>query len=858
MAHLGTGYGPQSTPLALLSGCLVLAVALAAATSAHAASVSMEGGKVVRWGSGQVPYHLHPACSADLPATGCLDEVRKSFAAWVGPTCSSLTFTEAGSSTNLKLIAVGYNENGKNELAWVENSAWTYGKYVLGVTSPLYYTSGKETAIIIEADIAFNGYQQTWSTSGKQYSTDVMNVAVHEIGHFFGLQHNLVPDNQNPQTMAPTADPFMGSRTPEKDDIDGLCFLYPKSGNVSCTSSAQCPKVVDDGPSGEFYAGQIPCQGGVCAGAPTAVPQGNAKIGEGCASDNDCAKPLFCQPLSGSQAVCSQLCTPGASGGCPSGFGCVAYQGSSSQGACLQGAGGGGGSTGKGIGEACQSSSECTSKLCVASGASATCQVPCTASAQCPSGQACQLFAGKSYGACGQAPSGGGGSLMPDGSVCTASSQCSSSLCVGSGGKGTCLADCTAKVCAPGFACKALSNGKSGCFETGDGKLGETCGQDLDCQGGLCLPSGSKMICSQPCSGAAPCPSGTTCVAVSGGGACLPAQQKAGVGGSCEASNDCQSGLCVGDQKNSTCAQPCTKDAQCGGGWACAPLQGGGGACTKLGDGASGKTCDSPFDCQSGECVDFGKGYVCATPCTGDVECACGQQCADLSGEGWCQVGKKVACVADYSACQAASECVSDLCLGGTCAPSCTVFGGGATCESGKGCIRLQPDKPEGTCSTKGPEGFGGACGGDTGCASLFCDGGLCGKPCNPFGPNACPLGLICEVAQGSVGACRSPKPAPADDIATADSGGGGAGGDSDASAGGGDSGAASDSGVPADLGATGGGTAVPAGSNAASDGGGCQAGPTRGVSANGGAMALLLALGMFGLRRSRRWRRFA
>ncbi len=849
--------GPLWKPVALLVAGLALCGSLTSPATVQAASVSMEGGKVVRWQKSPVPYHLHPACSSDLQAAACLDEVRKSFAAWVGPACSSLTFMELGSSSNLKLIAVGYNENGKNELAWVENSAWSYGKYVLGVTSPLFYTSGKETAVIIEADIAFNGYQQTWSSSGKAYSTDVMNVAVHEIGHFFGLQHNLVPDNKLPQTMAPTADPFMGSRTPEQDDIDGLCFLYPKAGSVACTSNAQCPKVVDDGPSGEYYAGQIPCQGGVCAGAPTAVPQGNAKIGEGCASDNDCAKPLFCQPLSGSQAVCSQLCTPGTSGGCPTGFGCVAYQGSTTQGACLQDAGGGG-SKGKAIGEPCQSSSECTSKLCVSSGGSATCLVPCTSGAQCPSGQSCQLFSGKSYGACADAPSGGGGSLLPDGSECTASGQCSSGLCVGSGSKGTCLGDCTTKPCAAGFACKKLSNGKSGCFETGDLKLGAACGEDLDCQGGLCVASGSKYVCSQPCGASAPCPNGTSCVAISGGAACLPAQQKVGVGGSCEASDDCQSGLCVVGTKGAICSQPCTKDAQCGGGWACAPLKGGGGACTKLGDGTSGKVCDSPFDCQSGECIDFGKGYVCATPCTGAVECACGEQCVDFSGESWCQAGKKVACVQDYGACQVASECVSDLCLGGKCAPSCSIFGGGATCETGKGCIRLQADKPEGTCSTKGPEGFAGPCGGDTACVSLFCDGGLCGKPCNPFGPNACPLGLVCEVAQGSVGACRTPKPAPADDIAAediaaTDTGGGGAGGDPDAAGTVEDNAVASDSGAPGSDGAAGGGATVPVVQSPSGDDGGCQATSRRRSGAEGGALALLLALGLLGLRRTRK-----
>ena len=821
-----------------LSLALACALLLAGAP-VWAGSVSMTGGKVVRWAKTPVSYKLHPACSTDLNAAACLDEVRKSFNAWVGPSCSSLKFVDAGMSSNLKLTSVGFNENGSNELAWIENSVWTYGKYVLGVTSPLYYTSGKDTGVIIEADIAMNGYQQTWAMSGKTYTTDVMNVAVHEIGHFFGLQHNLQPNKANPETMAPTADPFMGSRTPEQDDIDGLCFLYPATGAFACTSSAQCPRVVDDGPSGEVYVGQIPCQNGTCAGAPTSVPSGGGKLGDACQSDANCDKPTFCQPISANQAVCSQSCIPSSSGSCPAGFGCVAYQGSTTQGACIAGAGGGGTPTGKDIGAPCASSAECKSQMCVSSGGAATCQTPCTANAQCPAGQTCQLFSGKTYGACATPPSGGGGgSKTPDGGSCTSSSQCASALCVGSGSTGTCVGDCTSKPCAAGFACVALSNGKGGCFPAGNKGLGETCSEDLDCAGGLCMADGGKYICSQPCSGSKPCPSGYGCYAVSGGSACFPEQPKAGIGATCQASSDCLSDLCVTGTSGATCSQPCSKDSQCGVGFACASLKGGGGACVELGSGTSGSPCDSPYDCQSAECVNFGKGYVCGTPCTGQVDCACGEECKSLSGESWCLAGAKKACVADLDACAAGSECVSGLCLGGKCAPSCSIFGSGASCAEGKGCIRLQDDLPEGTCSTQGPEGFGAPCGSDTTCVSLFCDKGFCGKPCNPFGPNTCPYGLVCDLSKGSVGACTTAQPVAADDAGggdTAPAGGDTAGGGSDGTGGSSDASSGSDTAGNAGGGDgisasdTGGSIGAPIGGTSGGSSSGCSAGTAPG-----------------------------
>ncbi|MBP47300.1 MAG: hypothetical protein CMH53_05125, partial [Myxococcales bacterium] len=209
---------PKST---LLTLCTLLLAALVTlnAEYGHTASISMTKGNtgaIVKWKKIPVSFQLHPACSADLKNTvDCLNEVRKSFQIWEPPTCSNLKFTEGPASYNLKLTSVGGNTNGKNEFAWIETNAWIYGTYVLGVTSPVFTVSGPNNGGIFEADIAMNGYLQTWTISGKDYTTDVMNVSVHEIGHLFGLQHNLYPTQGKPETMAPTADPFMGSKTPE-------------------------------------------------------------------------------------------------------------------------------------------------------------------------------------------------------------------------------------------------------------------------------------------------------------------------------------------------------------------------------------------------------------------------------------------------------------------------------------------------------------------------------------------------------------------------------------------------------------------------------------------------------------------
>lgn len=804
-------------------------------TIGEAASISLikgNSGPVVRWNTSTVSYRLNSACSADVNVSTCLNEVRKAFKIWEPPTCSNLKFTEGALSNNLKLTAVGYNTNGVNDFAWIEGSAWQKGKFTLGVTSPVFYTTGPNAGSIIEADIAMNGYLQTWSTSGKNYSTDVMNVSVHEIGHMFGLQHNLYPNKSKPETMAPTADHFMGSRTPEADDIAGLCFLYPTGKGLSCASNKDCPYVVDNAPAGEFYAGQISCSSGVCNGPAAAVPSGQKKLGDACASDIDCGSPTYCQALSNSESVCSQPCNPTQSGSCPSGFTCYPYQGSTTKGGCLKTPSGGTTKL-KELGDSCTASSQCKSQLCVNFGGKATCEQPCTSNSQCTTGQQCSQFAGKSYGACTKVS---GGSTTPDkkstGQACQGSSECSSNICVGSGGSGKCVADCASSSCPSGYNCLSLSSGKKGCFKGGSKKLGESCGSHDDCSTSLCGPSNGKYVCTVLCgSGQPTCPSGYQCFPVSGGAsACFPAAKKAGDGESCEGSSDCVSGLCIGGGTLGTCVQPCSKDGQCASGYACYPLQGGGGACTKLGDKKIGDTCAKPSECATGKCVTLSGKTVCTATCQSTVDCPCGQECTEFSsGAKYCKAGKKVACVPNQGACGGNSECKSDLCINGSCATTCSIFWANSGCPAGKGCVRLKADKPMGVCSSKGPEGFGAACSNDTGCIGLFCHDGKCGQACNPFGPNSCPYGLVCEVAQGGVGSCKSASGGTGADVSS----------DSDAgSAPGSDAAITGQDGV---AGSSGGGTSGGGNAgNGGSDSGMCS---THRTSSSGPATALALLM---------------
>lgn len=620
---------------------LVVAGLLCISTPAWSYAVGLtngNSGEVIRWMTNTVTYYLHPSCSADLNSGTCLNALRDSFDEWEGHGCSALDFVESGTSSNLKLTAVGWDSNGKNELAFIENNAWQYGQYTLGVTAPYFYNDGQ----ITEADIAFNGYLQTWTTSGATWSTDVKNVAVHEIGHMIGMQHMLGGyDSDNPPTMAPTADPYMKSQTPEADDIDGLCFLYSQGG-WSCSSNADCPLINADGPQGEYYAGQLACQNGSCGGFSNEVPEGNAALGDSCAATYDCQSPLFCQPTSGSGGVCAEHCNPN-SDSCPAGFECVAYQGSTTEGVCLEAQSGGGGN--KSLGQSCTSSTECASDLCVQTGSQSVCMQMCSSDNDCGQSQTCSMFPGYGYGAC---IDGGGG-----------------------------------------------SNG------TGDKELGDDCGSPDECASGLCAGDGLAYICVQPCSGPGSCPSGYVCYTLQGGGGgCFPVDGgEKGLGEACSGTDECEQEMCVSFDGGASyfCTDFCQANADCPCGMKCIETVSGPSYCNlseKDGCVPDGQPCAKDAECVSGSCVSG----VCHNTCNiyqGGTSCPSGQGCkrlTSISVEGSCHPKGNSP---NDSTCGTDAQCQSLFCLNGFCQQPCNEFAPN-TCPTGEIC---RPAGSYGVCS---------------------------------------------------------------------------------------------------------------------------------------------------------------
>lgn len=403
-----------TSPLRYMPAALVALTVVAVTTSASAFSVRIAAsGDPTRWAVPLIGYYLQMAGSDNLTPEESQLGVRRGFQSWRDVTCSNVDFEELGDvpdpSTTLLTKQVA---NGLNEVVWIEDDSWTLGAYTLGVTLPLHDGA---TGHIYEADIAFNGYLVKWKLDSGN-GTDLESVAVHEIGHMFGAQHNLGPyDFSQPPTMAPNIASYERSRSLESDDQSIACFLYPAAPPYLCDSDADCPRVVGrDLEGNEFYTGAFPCTedlvnpGTKTCEAFAAAITGTVNLGEACAFPEACADGYTCTPWpAAGEDVCAAPCSVGGDDACLPGFDCVPFAIQPSTGACLPSDGvpyppgqGPLGCVGSG---SCPTGNQCIATPVDDDGELRICVSTCTSDGElvCPQDTVCYFFSeGDAVGAC--------------------------------------------------------------------------------------------------------------------------------------------------------------------------------------------------------------------------------------------------------------------------------------------------------------------------------------------------------------------------------------------------------------------------------------------------------------------------
>jgi len=477
--------------LSLLCACFVSTTALAYSIN------QTDFGYTMRWQSLPATYYLNPAGSDNINNGSDIAAIGQSFADWEAVSCSVLNFTKLGEINTAAVQSMGAESNDQNDITFIENNTWTLGEYVLGVTIPLGMTNGQ----FVEVDIAFNGYHHKWSTTGKKWRVDVKSVAIHEIGHYVGMQHVLGGYSQyNPPTMAPQNDPYGKTASLETDDKLGVCYLYPSGGKFICNNDAECPYVVENEPSTgkEYYGSKLECNSQVCQPPNQSTGPVGKVLGEPCAAGIPCADTLFCQPVADG-AYCAQSCSPAAKN-CPLGYSCLPYAGGDT-GACLPNSAIGGGPNGT----PCVSNDDCQSGNCFPNmSAGWECREPCDPDGvdTCPDEMGCLGVPGYATGGC-----------LPDdilaefkiqdGHPCNEPQDCLSGNCVKSSpsSPSICRPNCADNSdCGSGMVCVALEPSGKACVpeehvQIDPAPLGEQCDGAMGCESGACLDG----VCVEPC-----------------------------------------------------------------------------------------------------------------------------------------------------------------------------------------------------------------------------------------------------------------------------------------------------------------------------------------------------------------------
>lgn len=202
--------------------------AIALITSEAAAWKSLDVGNP-RWDKMPVTYRINEATIPSSIAAIGKARLDEGLAAWGVPSC---TFWEV---QNLGNTTTKYNANdGQNIFMWASGS-WPQElgpvNSVIGVTMPVWDGSN----VIYDADIVYNNVGFCWNDSGQNNCVDTLSIAVHEDGHFLGLDHS----NVSGATMEPYYGGGNSIASIEQDDINGVCALYPMG--VPGVSSATGP-----------------------------------------------------------------------------------------------------------------------------------------------------------------------------------------------------------------------------------------------------------------------------------------------------------------------------------------------------------------------------------------------------------------------------------------------------------------------------------------------------------------------------------------------------------------------------------------------------------------------------------------
>lgn len=417
----------------------------------------------LRWNQSQwpvLPYCITAnATNTNVSAAGQQQALVNAVNSWVssgaGGSLSCTTYRAAPASY---ACSVGVNTNDQRfNMFWTTN--WRNGSQAIGVTwsvsngrscGTVQDDTGRSHSLACkyDSDIEFNDRDFFWTNTGRG-GTDIESIALHEYGHFIGLDH--CNDNGTcQQGRGVMYAAYIGGaiRTLFNDDVQGGCGLYPgQAGGFAwpCSSDGQC-------------------NSGVCASAS-------------------------------SDGYCSQTC-----GSCPTGFLCDSDPSNPGRTVCLRDDG-----LNRGVCQQCQAGVQGACRdngICMSGLPDNRCIVPCGPGGTCDAQFQCltvQFQGGGTGDYCFPRSSDcddlNNFTELQMGQQCNGNVPCASGLtCVG-----ICAASCDSMSCPQGYGCERFQNGNSYCLPAvGEG---QSCEGLKSCASGPCLvnPANQQATCYLDC-----------------------------------------------------------------------------------------------------------------------------------------------------------------------------------------------------------------------------------------------------------------------------------------------------------------------------------------------------------------------
>ena len=214
---------------ALLSS---LALLTAAGPAGAFTTATTDDGADLRWDTEDpVPFRFHFRGSDDLQMLELERLTRTAFSTWALVPEADVDIEEGRIYTGPAAHHDGPSEvDGQSAIFFVEG-LWPFGSEVIALTSVSFASDGQ----ILDADIAFNGADHTFTTVDAGGVKDYLSIATHEVGHFLGLAHP-EPDVPSATMTAQYEDGDIFLRDLDPDDAAGIAFLYPCA-SVPCVGT---------------------------------------------------------------------------------------------------------------------------------------------------------------------------------------------------------------------------------------------------------------------------------------------------------------------------------------------------------------------------------------------------------------------------------------------------------------------------------------------------------------------------------------------------------------------------------------------------------------------------------------------